>query len=362
MDIHFNSYKVKYNMMNSFFRPIRASHIIKSVNIFINIDDLFHMLHKPLINNEFQVCGINAGKQLISNLFNLLGHYRNWALKERLSVKVYGVYTSNIRTFKNTMYIIDYRKKFRENNDQMNTSYYFINEAIRSALPLIPVISNYIPDIYMIDSKYLEPSIIPLYIANEVNPADWNILISRDTYDVQYAYKDKWSFISPKGDNSRLITRKNMWDYVNEKERIYKDPVELTYDHNLYILAKALVGDRYRNIKRLRKIGWKTLFKYLDDVKENKSDSGRITSEIYLLELLKNKKITNEEMNSNIYAIDIEKQVSSMMEIDKVSITSQLMDIEDYENLKVLNNTQFSKFPLNLNFLCNKPVQQTPFG
>lgn len=361
MDIHFNSYKVKYTLLNSFFRPIRTSHVIKTVNIFINIDDLFHMLHKPLINNEFQVCGVNAGKQLISNIFNLIGHYRNWGLKERLDITVYGIYTSNIRSFKNSIHVINYRKKFRENNEQMNTAYFFINEAIRSALPIIPIISNYIPDIYMIDSKYLEPSIIPLYIANEVNKADWNILISRDTYDLQYAYKDKWSYISPKGDNSRLITRKNMWNYLNEKERIYKDPVDLTYDYDLYILAKSLVGDKYRNIPRLRKIGWKTLFKYLDDVKINKADSGKVTMQLYLLELLKNKKITNEEMNNNIDCTDVEKQVNVMMDIDKTSILYQLIDIEDYENLKVLNNTQFSKYPLNLNFLCNRIVQKSPF-
>ena len=150
-------------------------------------------------------------------------------------------YTSSMRKFKNSIYIPSYRKKFIENNDSINTKYYFINEAIRNALPLIPVISNYIPNVYMIDSKYLEPSIVPLYLSRIIK-ADWNILISRDTYDLQYAYKDKWSFISPKGDNSKLIARKDLWNYVNERENVYKDPMDLRYDHKLYIYSKSLVG------------------------------------------------------------------------------------------------------------------------
>jgi len=361
MDIHFNGYKVKYVKLNSFLHPIRTTQIIRTMNIFINIDDLFHMLHRPLINNEFQICGQNAGKQLISNLFNILGHYRNWALKENINVKVYGIYTSSLRKFKNSIYIPSYRKKFIENNDTVNTKYFFINEAIRDALPLIPIISNYIPNIYMIDSKYLEPSIVPLYISKH-NKADWNILISRDTYDLQYTYKDKWSFISPKGDNSKIISRKDLWNYVNERENVYKDPMELNYDHKLYIYSKSLVGDAYRNIPRLRRIGWKTLFGYLDIIKDEYGEKElTITAQNHLISLLQNKKISTEEMNNNITTTDIEMQINTMMDIDRTTIDSQIIDIPDYENLNAMNNALFENYPLNLNFLCDELVKKTPF-
>lgn len=363
MDIHFNGYKVKYHKLDSFIRPIRTSHVIKTINIFVNIDDLFRTLHRPLIDNEFQACGQNAGRQLISNLFNVLAHYRYWAIKGRMDVKVYGVYTSSMRKFKNNIHLPEYRKKFRENNEPTNTKYYFINEAIRSSLPLVPIISNYIPNVYMIDSKYLEPSIIPLYISNNIFKADWNILISRDVYDLQYSYKDKWSFISPKGENSKIITRGDIWNHVNERERVFKDPIELTYDHNLYIYAKSLVGDTYRNIPRLRRIGWKTLFKYLDEIKDEYGDNDiSIPARNHLVELIKNKKIDNDEMNNNIYSTNIEMQVGAMMEIDKTVIDSQLIDIPDYTSLKEMNDLKFSQYPLNLKFLCDDLVKKTPFG
>ncbi len=363
MDVYFNAYKVKYMTMNSFMRPIRASQKINTMNIFVNIDDLLRTIHRPLINNEFQVCGQNASKQLISNLFNVLAHYRYWALKEKIDIRVYGIYTSSLRRFKNSMHIPKYRKKFIENNDPVNTKYFYINEAIRNSIPMIPIISNYIPDVYMIDSKYLEPSIVPLYISEEVYKADWNIMVSRDTYDLQYAYKDKWSYIVPKGEKSQLVSRKDIWNYVDKRERVYKEPMDLMYDYNLYIFAKSLVGDSYRNIPRLRRIGWKTLFKYLNVIKDEYGDKEiSITAQNHLVELLQNKKIPNDEMNSNIYATDINMQVGAMMEIDKTTIDSQLSDIPDYENLKEMNNTLFAKFPLNLQFLCNELIKKTPFG
>lgn len=360
MDVHFNAYKVKYQQLNYFLRPIRNSQMIASINIFVNLDDLFHSLHRPIINNEFQVCGIDASKQLISNCFNVLGHYRNWALKEGLRVKVFGIYTSNLRSFKNNIYIHDYRKRFRELNDEASGEYYFINQAIYNALPQLGIIANYIPDVYMIDSKYLEPSMLPLYLFENRFRSNWNVLISRDSYDLQYAYRNKWSVISPKGDNSYFVNEKNMWDYLNIRERIYKDPIELQYDYSLYTISKAIVGDKYRNIPRLRKIGWKTLFKYLDDIKEQ-DHSSSVLSKKNLLILLKDKKISNDDINNNIYCIDIDMQDNALMDIDKTSISIQLQDIPDDRNLQIMNNQIFAKYPINLQFLRNQSAYKSPF-
>lgn len=361
MDIHFNGYKVRYVQLNQFFKPIRSTHNIRSINIYINLDDFFHTMHKPLINNQFQICSNDASKQFISNIFNLIGHYRNWALKERLSVKVFGIYTSASRAFKNNIHVHEYRKKFIEHNNPSNASYYFINQAIHAALPVMATISNYVPDVYLIDSKYLEPSIVPLYIDKELYHADWNLLISRDTYDLQYAYKDKWSLIVPKGDNSRIVTGRDIWNYVSIKEHVYKEPVDMAYDCSLYILAKSIVGDQYRNIPRLRRIGWKTLFKYLDDTIAKNKDCSIVRMQNYLVELLEDKRVGFDDINSNIACTNVEEQVNAMMEIDKTVIDSQFIDIPDYENLKEMNRTKFYKYPINLDFLCNELVKKTPF-
>lgn len=364
MDVHFNSYKVRYDVLDSYMIPIKRSQIINSVNIFVSLDDLFHGLHKPSVNNEFQVCGQDAPKQFISNIFNLLAHYRYWAIKRmRMNCKVYGVFTSTLRSFKNNIYVPNYRKHFKDINSETNATNYFVNETIRSSLPLIEVISHYIPDVYVVDSKYLEPSMIPIYINNDIYRADWNILISRDTYDLQYVYKNKWGLISPKGEHTQILTTTNMWDYINIKDRVYLEEAHLHYPYQLYDLAKALVGDKYRSIPRLRRIGWKTLFKYFDTIMEEYDSSSIVLSRDKLLELIVAKQITNDMVNDNLNAIDVELQYKTMMEVDKQAILVQLEDIPDYENLKLLNQRQFHQYPLNLQFLTDHIVEKkrSPF-
>lgn len=363
MDSHFNGYKARYEILNKYMIPICNSQIVHSMNIFINLDDLFHTLHNPLINNEFQICGKDAPKQFISNVFNLIGHYRYWAIKNHYDCKVFCVYTTTIRSFKNNIYIPDYRDKFKKINAIENAGCYFINNTLEASLPMLQIIAKYIPDIYMIDSKYLEPSMIPLFISDEVSNMNWNLLVTRDPYDLQYSYRNKWNMLIPKGDYSNVVNQTGIWDYVNRKERVYKedDNVVLNYPYDLYILARSIVGDKYRSIPRLRKIGWKTLFKYLDQIMKENPSASDTTLKLKLIEKVKGKSgLTNEDINKNLNSINIELQKDAMLEIDKTLITSQIIDVPDFDNLQELNRTQFVKYPLNLQFLCNENQSNKP--
>jgi hypothetical protein len=312
------------------------------------------MLHNPLINNEFQVSGKDAPVQFESNVLNLIGHYRYWAIKHHFTVKVFAFYSTTLKSFKNNIYIPNYRDHFKQINARENSSYFFVNNTIQIGWSLLPVITKYIPDVYMIDSRYIEPSVIPLYIAENISKMDWNLLVSRDPYDLQYAYKNKWSLLSPKGDQSMVINQEGIWNYVNFKERVFKDTKDLHYPYDLYIYAKAAVGDRYRSIPRLRKIGWKTLFKFLDEVMEKNPDAIDSTLIVKLVEKIKGKSIlSDEEINDNLQCINIDLQMKEMMEIDKAFINNQIIDVPDYESLQKLNQNHYIKYPINLQFLCN---------
>lgn len=353
MDIHFNAYKMRYNTLDNYFKSIFKSQNIKSLNIFISLDDVFHTLHRPLTNNEFQVCGRDASKQLIANILNLIAHYKQWGSRQNTDCKVVCYYTSASANFKNNIYVASYRKKFKDYMDKTNTNFYFINEAIRESYNLLKIISQYIEDIYIIDSGYIEPSAIPFYISEDVYVADWNIIISRDAYDLQYSYMDKWTYISPRGDNSHIINKSNIWDYIASKEKVEIDTNK--YDAKLYNFALAIVGDKYRNIPRLKRVGWKTLFKLFESqYNEYSSNLSKTTMELLMVQKLVSKTLSIDDINNNLSASNVKLQYENFGDIDKASIDSYLHDIPDIDNLQELNKIYFSKYPINMVFLTDK--------
>ena len=95
MDIYFNSSKIRFELLDQLTKPLFATKPIKTLNVFINLDNLFSRLKNSKINQEFQACGAGAPKQFISNVFNLIAHYRQWAVRRRCDVKVYAYYTSS---------------------------------------------------------------------------------------------------------------------------------------------------------------------------------------------------------------------------------------------------------------------------
>lgn len=367
MESYFHGYSIKYETLDKWMYPLSRTTRIKSINIFISLDDLFHSFHNEPVNGIFQMAGQDAAIQLVSYTINLIAHYRFWAIKHNLSVKVFGIFTSTLRSFKNNVYIPNYRKYFKMKNSMECTSCYFVNTAIQAGIPVIQTIAKYTPGIYIIDSKYLEPSMVPLYIAEDLYKADWNILISKDTYDVQYAFKNKWSMLSPKRNFMSVVDRKGVWNYVAMKDNAFKqsefEGLHLLYPFELFILAKAVVGDKYRSIPRLKRFGWKTVFKYLDAIMEENKDASITTLKIKFIEMMKKKNITNQELNCNLSSINIDRQKESMLEIDRSLIYSQIVDIPDYDNLQEINRTRFMQYPLNLKFLCNnsKMMQGNPF-
>ena len=367
MDSLFHGYMIKYETLDRWMYPLSRSRMIKSLNIFINLDDLLHSFHNPVVNSVFQVSGQDAGIQLVSNVINLIAHYRYWAVKHNLSVKVFAIFTSSLRSFKNSVYIPKYRARFKMKNTIEYTSCYFVNMAIRAAIPVIQTIAKYTPNIYLVDSKYLEPSMVPIYIAEEVSKADWNVLISRDTYDLQYSFKNQWSMLSPKKDFVNIIDREGVWNYAAMRENVYKKEeygnIKLLYPFELFILAKSVVGDKWRSIPRLRKIGWKTIYKYLDQLIEENPDASITTLKFKFIEMLKGINVTNQDLYCNIYSLNVDTQKDSMLEIDRSLIYSQIIDIPDYDNLQEINRTRFMKYPLNLKFLCNNSnlFNENPF-
>ena len=357
MERIFNAYKIRYNVLNPQMLPIRASRKVNSINIYINIDDFFHKLHRPDTDKEFQATGKDAPKQVVSNFMNLVGHYKNWAVKERLNPTIYLFYTTS-KTFRNSMYIPEYRSHYNVITNQLNQDFFYVNTTMKDSFDILQIITKYIPKVYSIDSNYVEPSVVPLYLS-EINPADFNLLVSRDIYDLQYTYMNKWGVIIPRGEVSPLIIKGNLWDYIRAKEKIEK---EFYYHPETFIWAKAILGDKYRGIPKLTRTSWKTVIKYLDEFGSSKDNNSIEILELQLKRLgdyISSKKIVDTDFNNNLFCTSIKQQLDSLMEVDKIMMRQQLTDMEDTQALHQANNTIFKECPLNLQFLLRATAYNT---
>lgn len=355
MDVHFNVCKVKYQQLNDITSPIFESKSIKTLNVFINLDDLYWRLRNSHINQEFQACGTLASKMLISNTLNLIAHYRQWGARKNVSTKVYAYYTGAKRGFASRIYIPLYRQYYVDKCNLGNADIFYVNNAIQEADTLMKTISNYIDGIYIIDTGILEPSCLPLLINDKVRQADWNILISRDEFELQYVTYDKFTYIYPAGDYSKSILAGDVWSHIANKEKI-ETPNVNKYPPELIILALAVVGNKRRSIPKVKGMGWRTLFNIVDDLVEKANDFSFITLADAMINKIVGKNVNIEDINNKLSVINMGECVKSVDDTIISFITNQLVDIPDYENLHELNRSpqMFASCPLNLQFLTDE--------
>jgi hypothetical protein len=250
------------------------------------------------------------------------------------------------------MTIDAYRNHYKKIINPDNPDFFYVNTAMNNSFSILQIITKYIPRVYGIDTNYIEPSTVPLYLS-EIKPADFNLLISRDEYDLQYTPYDKWGVVIPKGEFSTLITSGNLWKYLQVKEKINE---EFYYHPEMFIWAKAIVGDKYRSIPKLTRTSWKTVIKYLEECSSNDTTSLEIL-ELQLKKLaeyIDKKKIQDTDFNDNLFCSSVKQQLESLMEVDKITIKQQLTDMEDMQSLQQANNTIFKEYPLNLVFLLQE--------
>ena len=356
MDARFNAWKVKFEMLDQITRPIFISQRISTVNIFISLDDIYSRLKNSQVNREFQCCGRLATKQMISNILNLVAHYREWAVRKRVNVKMIVYYTTSV-VFESKMFIPNYRKYYNEKNSFNNSECFYINECIREAASMLTTIFQYIDSAYIIDTGKVEPSAFPYICATEYPEfnSDWNFLITRDYVEIQYALFNKFSVIYPKGEESLLINAGNLWSFIASREKI-EGSLSNKYPPVAYVPLLAVMGDKKRSIPKVKGLSWKTLFNIMDDIKEKNPDLDDSNIIIKFMECLEKRRCDMNMIQNNNDVISMKYIADITNTISKEYMKSQFIDTPDYANLIDLNRqpNMFERCPINIKFLTDQ--------
>lgn len=356
MDAYFNAMKIKFNDLNTITENIFEHTHIKTVNLFINLEDINSRFQNVRMNKEFQCCGAGAFKQYASNVFNLIGHYKQWLNRLKVIPKIYVYYTTATAGFTSTSLIPGYRSKYVERCSQLNADCYYVNNTIVAADAVLKDIYPFINGVYFIDSKGEEPSAIP-YLISQEKPADWNFVLTKDRVDLQYCLYDKFSILYPSSTyGPQLVNSGNLWVFIAQKEYI-ASPHIAQFEPKLYFTILGIVGNARRGVNKLKRIGWKTIFDYLDEVWEKDGDHSLFTMIDAIEDKIdsKGQDVVDQFMN-NMLALSMKSRYEAMSKASKELIMMQIVDTPDIESLQQINRDPmiFGNYPMNLKFLTEE--------
>jgi len=320
-----------------------CSHIgnTSKFNIFINLESVINKLSSSSIDQYLKVKE-DRSFELISNIINLAAHYRLFFTKNKVYSKVY-IYTGNPSTkhYKNHIVLPEYRSYYQHkySGDPNN---FVLNSVLNESIPFTKIILEYVEGVYLIQGDGIESSLIPHIITKGSDEEYINFIVTTDKYDYQYACKNFY-IIRPKRDDSYVISKENLITELKLESKIVNDK---NINAQYYPFILSILGDKYRSIEKLKRIGLSTIIKMV-----NKAISINIIGkDVYNINILSN--IIKEEYKqlllNNYQCIDLDTQFQLLNIKDLYTITSQVIDKFDNVSLKRINDEYFINNPLSL--------------
>jgi len=341
MDAIFNLFKVKFTKLDQLISE-HCKDITKDskVNIFINFESVLKKLASSNIEEYLRVKTEDRSFEMISNIVNLAAHYRWFFTKNKIYSKVYIYFSFPFKSYyKNRLVNPDYRTYY-EHKYSKNPNHFVLGSVLDNAIPFTKIILEYIEGVYLIQGEHLESSLVPRIITNDVEDNIVNFIVSTDKYDYQYANKGHY-IIRPKQDNSYMVSKENLISTIKKEEKVDSD-TDINSEYYPFILS--LMGDKYRNIDKIKRVGLTNIIKMINKAKKENV----IGEDVYNINILSN--IIKEEFKplvlNNFYCVDIDTQYQLCNIKDLYTITSQLVDKFDNASLKKINDEFFTNYPL----------------
>lgn len=312
------------------------------INFFINLEPIIRKLSSSNVEEYLRVRNEEKVLEMISCIVNLAAHYRLFFSKNKIYSKVYLYLNHPFKTlYKNRLINPEYRKtyEFKYTKDPKTI---VLSNTISQAIPFAKMILEYVEGVYLIESDSIESSLVPQIITSEFPDNSINFILSSDKYDYQYVNKGAY-IIRPKKEESYMITKENLIDMIKIEEKIV---TEVTVGTNFYPFILSILGDKYRNNTKIKKLGLASILKMINRaIEENMI--GKDVSNINILS-----SIIKEEycqlLLANFYCTDIDTQMSLLNVKDRYEITKQVIDKFDNVSLKKINDEYFHTFPLYL--------------
>lgn len=361
LDAIFNLHKVKFAKLDILFKDVDVKSAIDRVNIFINIESIYHMFHNSYMEDQLTVMSDDELRDthanIISNTINLASHYRLFFTKNKIRTNIVFYMNDHNQYSKlnNVMHVKKYRSKYVFDYTE-NSEFELTNSLVDSAAKALDNIVDYIDGVYFITSDRIESSLIPMVMVDgKILDGQLNIMVTRDQYDLQYVNK-KFLIVYPmKDDGSRLITEDNLYDVFRAKDELKEEYKLPSY---LYSFMLSVIGDKRRSIGKVKGVGLNTIYKNLAKLFKalDISDEEYVSFEQLAVSIKEDPNAPSgnrEKVINNYLSIDIDRQMAMVSPAQKTSLESQVVDRYDAMALKSINDKYFDTCPLNIMELDN---------
>lgn len=340
----FNLYKIKYNKMNELLSMDIAPVFDpkKPVNVYISLDKLFKdLMKKPIDEKVRSEMDDRKIFEPIANLLNLAAHYRNFFTKNKLYSRIilFGSVPDKYDNLVNRLLCEDYRKNLEGVFNQ--PEHLYIKNLLCESMPFAKTIVEYIEDVHLVITNEIEPSLVPRILMDTINDGV-NIIITKDPYEYQYVNYD-FTILRPKKEKSYLINKGNLMDVLKkENECLNTNSVHPSF----YPFILSLLGDRFRNISKIKKVGLSTILKTICDA-QSKDLIGTHDVNISLLSTIINPTYVHR-VDNNFSIIDLETQFRTTVGVRSYDILQQINNKFDNTSLRLINDRYFTEYPIYL--------------
>lgn len=361
-----NSKKLNYNKMIELVKPYIESDSNNmsennNVTIYIDINNVIKQLYSPQIAENFTHVKTFNRLNLVVEIVNIIGHYRHFfASRLRMHTRFFLFY-SNKESLYHTNLDSDYKKDHYNKLKPDNIIYRDINKTIFSTLELVKMIVNYIPNAYFINTFKIEPTIIPYYIMEKTNidsPEDYSLIVSNDKIFRQLLkYKDRLLLLELRGsDKSKVITKENIKNEIfssNTKKDINEF---FNIDYNIMDLYNIFTEHKDQNYKSLSGYGPVKTIKLFDKmIQDGKISPLKDYNKPSMIRNTFKDTFKDDKIESLILRFKLFNHIYISDEIDGRNIqniiSSQLIDFNDADEIKSLNDRVFENNLINTYYL-----------
>lgn len=333
---------VKYDRLSQLINAEFAGSDAEEVNLFI---DAYSMIKS--------VYGLDPSQfvdkySIASCIINACAHYRNffWT-RYRVTTQIWVVYSDmSLSKFEANSFYPQYETAFA-NNPEMDLF-------IRDNMDVVGMLCPYIPGVQFILSKY-EPGLVFGKVISKYGINKPNIIISKDPWNLQVIANGKDTYmirpIKKNGeDMSVIIDADNVMSYYANLRKIPSyELANIPFTYLTFIMAATRFPER--GIKSLHNIT--SIAKYIS----NSIQKGTIptgTTPIFDLEGLCQTLSADNKCNIKNYDINLRINAIGFTHCMYRYLTSQysdhieILNLHDPDSVKRINETYFSKVPLDL--------------